>query len=96
MPLKVSEYVEDALVAARKVFPTWGPKKLRKLLLTRHPELPMPVRVDYDGGLEHWVRRLWTNARGNAQGEGARIEFLPTRGRLRDIDWELAAEMASD
>lgn len=44
MPLKVSDDVEDALVAARKIFPTWGPKKLRKLLLTRHPEIPMPAQ----------------------------------------------------
>ncbi len=38
-PTKVSDEVEDFLVAARKARPTWGPKKLRAWLSERYPRL---------------------------------------------------------
>ena len=37
-PTKVSEELEAFLVAARKLHPTWGPKKLRAWLLHHHPQ----------------------------------------------------------
>jgi len=36
-PAKVSDEVEEFLVAARKNWPTWGPKKLRAYLSERYP-----------------------------------------------------------
>jgi len=38
-PTKVSDDVEEWLVAARKARPTWGPKKLRAWLAERYPKL---------------------------------------------------------
>jgi transposase InsO family protein len=43
MPTKVSDEMEDFLVAARKDKPTWGPKKLRAWLLHHRPELELPA-----------------------------------------------------
>jgi transposase InsO family protein len=43
-PSKVSEELEDFLVAARKAHPTWGPKKLRAWLLHHHPQLQLPAQ----------------------------------------------------
>jgi hypothetical protein len=34
--------VEDAIVAMRKRYPTWGPQKLRRLLVERFPRQPFP------------------------------------------------------
>jgi hypothetical protein len=39
-PTRVSEELEAYLVAARKLHPTWGPKKLRAWLLHHHPQRP--------------------------------------------------------
>jgi len=47
-PAKVSDEVEELLVAARKARPTWGPKKLRAFLAERCPklaELPAPSTI---------------------------------------------------
>lgn len=35
--------IVEHLIAARKLHPTWGPRKLGPWLLTRHPELELPV-----------------------------------------------------
>ena len=43
-PTKVSDELEEYLVAARKLHPTWGPKKLRAWLLHHHPQLVLPVQ----------------------------------------------------
>src|SRR5262245_18631716 len=43
-PTKVSEELEEFLVAARKLHPTWGPKKLRAWLLHDHPQLVLPAQ----------------------------------------------------
>lgn len=42
MPTKVDEETEDLVVAARKAKPTYGPKKLRALIVERYPQLPVP------------------------------------------------------
>ena len=42
MPTKVSEEIEDLVVAARKEKPAYGPKKLRALLVEHYPEHPVP------------------------------------------------------
>ena len=34
--------VEDLIVATRKLYPKWGPQKLRRLLVDRHPRVPIP------------------------------------------------------
>jgi putative transposase len=47
-PAKVSDEVEEFLVAARKTWPSWGPKKLRAYLSERYPklaELPAPSTI---------------------------------------------------
>ena len=47
-PAKVSDEVEEFLVAARKARPTWGPKKLRAFLSEHRPklaELPAPSTI---------------------------------------------------
>jgi transposase InsO family protein len=41
-PLKVSEKVEATVVAARKQRPTWGPRKLRRALVERYPDVEWP------------------------------------------------------
>jgi transposase InsO family protein len=38
-PARIAEHV----IAARKLHPTWGPRKLGPWLLTRHPELELPA-----------------------------------------------------
>jgi transposase InsO family protein len=40
-PTQVSEEVEDVIVAARKLHPTWGPRKLRSWLGARAPWCPL-------------------------------------------------------
>src|SRR5579862_2384901 len=40
-PTKVSDDVEDFIVAARKLHPTWGPRKLRSWLQLRKPDLEL-------------------------------------------------------
>lgn len=42
-PHRTRDEVRDALVELRKEFPTWGPKKLRDVLLTRQPEMHLPA-----------------------------------------------------
>jgi transposase InsO family protein len=41
MPTKISEDLEDVIVAARKLHPTWGPRKLRSWLQQRKPQLEL-------------------------------------------------------
>jgi transposase InsO family protein len=41
-PSKVSEELEDFIVAARKLHPTWGPKKLRSWLQNHNPQVVLP------------------------------------------------------
>ncbi len=41
-PTAISEEVQDLVVAARKLHPRWGPRKLRVLLLERYPRIPIP------------------------------------------------------
>lgn len=43
-PSKVSDEMEDFLVAARKLHPTWGPKKLRAWLAHYRPHLELPAQ----------------------------------------------------
>ena len=43
-PKKVSDELEELLVAARKLHPTWGPKKLRAWLIHHRPQLELPVQ----------------------------------------------------
>src|SRR5688500_2080298 len=42
MPTKVTESIENAVIDARKMFPTWGPRKLRHYLAQRHPSVEWP------------------------------------------------------
>ena len=42
-PTKVADQVEDFIVAARKLHPTWGPKKLRAWLMHEAPHVPLPA-----------------------------------------------------
>jgi len=41
-PTTVSEGMQEAIVRLRKKRPHWGPRKLRDILLTRHPSTPVP------------------------------------------------------
>lgn len=41
-PRAVPEWLEDAIVRARKQRPTWGPRKLRAVLLRKNPEAELP------------------------------------------------------
>lgn len=43
-PNQVEEVVEQAVVSARQAHPTWGPKKLRVVLLRGDPEQDWPVQ----------------------------------------------------
>ena len=40
-PSKVADELEDFIAAARKLHPTWGPKKLRAWIQHHHPEVPV-------------------------------------------------------
>jgi putative transposase len=42
-PHRTPDEVRDQLIELRKEFPQWGPKKLRDVLLGRHPELHLPA-----------------------------------------------------
>jgi transposase InsO family protein len=42
-PTKVSEELEDFIVAARKRHPTWGPKKLRAWIANNNPQVVLPA-----------------------------------------------------
>jgi transposase InsO family protein len=42
-PTKVSEELEDFIVAARKLHPTWGPKKLRAWIAHNNPHVALPA-----------------------------------------------------
>jgi putative transposase len=42
-PHRTPTEVRDTIIELRKEFPTWGPKKLRDALLTRRPEMRLPV-----------------------------------------------------
>jgi transposase InsO family protein len=42
-PHRTPDEARDALIELRKEFPTWGPKKLRDVLLGRRPELRLPA-----------------------------------------------------
>ena len=47
LPTKVTDELEDMIVELRKEFPRYGPKKLRALLIYRHPKLPI-LRIPLD------------------------------------------------
>jgi transposase InsO family protein len=42
-PTKVADDIEEFVVAARKLHPTWGPKKLRAWALHHRPDVPLPA-----------------------------------------------------
>ena len=42
-PTAISERMQDNLVAARKLHPTWGPRKLRAWLVDRSPQTQFPA-----------------------------------------------------
>jgi putative transposase len=42
MPTKVSDEIEAVVVAAKKTYPKWGPRKLRALLVDRYPQREWP------------------------------------------------------
>ncbi len=42
-PNMTSEAVEDAVVAVRKQYPSWGPKKVRRWLIEQRPDLVPPA-----------------------------------------------------
>ena len=42
-PHETSDDVVELVIAARKLHPTWGPRKLRPWLLTRHPDAELPA-----------------------------------------------------
>ena len=46
-PAAIGEDLEDAIVAARKLRPRWGPKKLREVLARQHPEVSWPSRTTF-------------------------------------------------
>jgi putative transposase len=41
-PTKISEEIETLIVAAKKTYPKWGPRKLRALLVDRYPQREWP------------------------------------------------------
>jgi transposase InsO family protein len=43
-PTKVADDVEELLVAARKLHPTWGPKKLRAWIAHYRPQVQLPAQ----------------------------------------------------
>jgi transposase InsO family protein len=43
-PMKVSDEMEDFLVATRKLHPSWGPKKLRAWIAHRRPQVELPAQ----------------------------------------------------
>lgn len=43
-PMKVSEEMEDFLVTARKLHPTWGPKKLRAWIAHHRAQVELPAQ----------------------------------------------------
>jgi putative transposase len=42
-PHTTPDAIVDHVIAARKLHPTWGPRKLGPWLLTRHPALELPA-----------------------------------------------------
>jgi transposase InsO family protein len=42
IPHRTPALIEEAIVALRKKRPTWGPKKLRAVLMKENPEMPLP------------------------------------------------------
>jgi transposase InsO family protein len=42
-PTKVDEQIEELVVAVRKAYPRFGPKKLRSVLVERYADLPVPA-----------------------------------------------------
>jgi putative transposase len=44
-PRAAPEHVVNALVQLRLRHPSWGPKKLLKILARRHPDWPLPGRT---------------------------------------------------
>lgn len=42
-PHRTPQAIRDALISFRRKHPTWGPKKLRRVLSKRHPEVPWPA-----------------------------------------------------
>lgn len=46
-PTKTPDYIEEAIIQARQRHPTWGAKKLHKILYNRHPTWPWPSRSTF-------------------------------------------------
>jgi transposase InsO family protein len=70
-PWQTSGEVEDALVAAKRKHPLWGPRKLLRYLSTRRPELALPAPstagrlLDRHGLVHHRARaRRWRHPSG--------------------------------
>jgi transposase InsO family protein len=42
-PHATTDEIVELVIAARKLHPTWGPRKLRPWLLTRHPDAELPA-----------------------------------------------------
>jgi putative transposase len=43
-PAQTPAHVVDAIVQARRHHPKWGPKKLKRILRSKDPDLPLPAR----------------------------------------------------
>ena len=43
-PTRTPQYIVDEIIEARRLHPTWGPKKLLVLLDRKHPDWPWPAR----------------------------------------------------
>ena len=48
-PNAIDPELEDAIVAARKRYPKWGPRKLHARLVERNPEVWIPSPSDREG-----------------------------------------------
>lgn len=66
-PHRISEEVEDAIVAVRQKHPRWGPKKIVKVLEWKHPEVAWPAASTAGEVLS---RRGMVKARRRKQGRG--------------------------
>src|SRR6185295_7676088 len=68
-PAKISAETEARIVASRKKHPRWGPRKLRRWMLERHPSKPVPSASTIGAVLE----RAGLTARRGRRRRGAPI-----------------------
>lgn len=73
-PTAVSEEVQDLVVAARKVHPRWGPRKLRSWLVERKPQIAWPSASTMSNILQ---RRGLTQPRGRQRRKAPPIAAPP-------------------